>query len=457
MEMLEDTIIAISTPLGYGGIGIVRLSGPHALVIAKKIFRPQEKRKTFPIRRPFLGHLCDFVKEDVFEEAYLTYFPAPKSYTTEDVVEISCHGSPVILEEVIRLGQAAGARIADPGEFTLRAYLGGRIDILQAEAINDIIRATSFKQAKISYKQMEGSLSRKIRSLRKQIIHILSQIEASIEFPDESLQLPTKIIAKTIQKALDSVSRLIQSYDMGRTISEGLTLAITGRTNVGKSTLFNTLLEKERAIVTPYPGTTRDFLRESIKIQDSVFTLIDMAGMDNTSHPIEKEGIRKGKRITQSADGMLLVMDSSKKESPEDLIQIKRLKQRKAIIVLNKNDLPMKIHKEKIKKLAAGSPILEISALKGNNITQLKEKIHALFKPDEAKEEEIILHLRQKLLLDKIQNALSEGLQALENGHSEEVWAEDIRQTLPLLGQLTGEIRADDILDDIFSRFCIGK
>lgn len=455
--MLEDTIIAISTPPGYGGIGIIRLSGPQALEVAKRFFKRKDNRITVPFRRPILGYLWDFEQGDVFEEAYLTYFPAPKSYTTEDVVEISCHGSPVILEEVIRLGQKAGARLANPGEFTLRAFLGGRIDMLQAEAINDIIQAVSLKQAKISYQQLEGNLSKKIKGLRQEIIHILSQIEASIEFPDEGLHLSTKIISKTIKRALNNISSMIQSYDLGRTFSEGLSLAIAGKSNVGKSTLFNTLLDMERAIVTPFPGTTRDFLRENIKIQDSVFTLIDMAGMDNTSHPIEKAGIRKGKKIAQQADGILLVLDASRGETQEDLSLIRKHMDQKTIIAFNKSDLPVKMNTDKIKKIASDLPCITISALKGNNIPQLKELIHTFFKPDEAKGKEIILHLRQKLLLEKIHNTLLAGLTALKNGYSEEVWAEDIRQALPHLGQLTGEIRPDDVLEDIFSRFCIGK
>ena len=251
--MQEDTIIAISTPLGFGGLGVVRMSGPHSLQIARKIFKPKKNLPKIPPNRPILGHLFDFENSEHFEEAFLTFFAKPHSYTREDMVEISCHGSPVILEEVVRLGAKAGARHAAPGEFTLRAYLNGRIDILQAEAINDIITASSLGQAKISFRQLEGSLSKSAISIREQIIQLLSEIEATIEFPDEDLNISQKTIANTLARAEKTVEELVASYDLGKTLSEGLFLAITGRANVGKSTLFNALLRKDRAIVTPFP------------------------------------------------------------------------------------------------------------------------------------------------------------------------------------------------------------
>lgn len=455
--MLEETIIAISTPLGYGGLGVIRISGSKALDTARRIFKPKGRQKNIHARRPVLGNLFDSETQKNFEEAYLTYFPSPRSYTTEDVVEISCHGSPVILEEVIRLGIRAGARHAHPGEFTLRAYLGGRIDLIQAEAINDVIRASSLKQAKISFRQLEGKLSQKIKTLRDKIIHILSQIEASIEFPDERLNISSNRISATIRKALNSVNSLIKSYDLGRTLSEGLTLAITGKTNVGKSTLFNTLLEKDRAIVTPFPGTTRDYLKENFAIKDSIFTLIDMAGLNNTEHPVEKEGIKKGKKLATKADGILLLLDGSRQETQEDIELIKKYKNKQTILVINKVDLPQRINLNKIDSQASYLPRLEISALEGRNIDQLKDIVFSLFVQDEQKSDDVILHLRQKLLLEDIREALSNSLDAAEEGFTEEILVEEIRKTIPLIEQLTGEIKTDDVLEDVFNRFCIGK
>jgi len=455
--MLEDTIIAISTPLGYGGLGIVRLSGKKSLPVAKKIFKPKKNKDQISPGRPILGKLYHFEQKEFFEEAYLTYFPSPRTYTKEDVVEISCHGSPVILEEVVRLGIKAGARHARPGEFTLRAYLGGRIDILQAEAINDIIQAPSYKQVKISFSQLEGSLSQNIASLRSMIIHLLSQIEASIEFPEDGLRISAKQISKTTEKAVHSLKKLVESYDLGKTLSEGLALAITGRKNVGKSTLFNSLLQKERAIVTPYPGTTRDYLSEKLSIESSVFTLIDMAGLGSPLHLAEKEGIKRGKILASQADGVLLLLDASQGESSEDFKLIKKFKDKKTILLLNKIDLPQKMNKQNIKNRAESLPTLEISALKGTNLGKLKEMIYEFFVPDQKQGEEVILHLRQKLLLEDILTCLIDGQRLLKEGHPEEIYAEEIQKTIPLIGQLTGQIHTDDIIEDIFSRFCVGK
>jgi len=455
--MLEDTIIAVSTPLGYGGLGVVRLSGSRAFDISLEIFQPKTHRRRIPPRQPILGHLCDPRTEEPFEEAMLTYHPGPRSYTTEDVVEISLHGSPVLLEEVVRLGLAAGARHAHPGEFTLRAFLGGRIDILQAEAVNDLIRASSLNQAKISFRQLDGSLSRRITELRRRIIHLLSQIEASIEFPDEGLRISLQVIARTLRRSLETVSGLVRSYDLGKTFREGTVLAVTGRTNSGKSTLFNRLLEHERSIVTPFPGTTRDYIREQMKIKDAVFTLVDTAGLDAAAEPIEKEGIRRGRELATRADGILLLLDASRLESEEDMALIRRFKHKQTLLLWNKTDLPQKIQAESIRDAAGSLPQLKISALKGTNLTELKQKIHSFFVPDRNAGDEVILHLRQKLVLEEIQTSLESALGVLEEGHSEEFLAEELRPILSLIGQLTGEIQADDVLEDIFGRFCVGK
>lgn len=455
--MVEDTIIAISTPLGYGGLGIVRLSGKKSLSIAKKIFKPKNQKNQIQPYRPLLGNLYNFDQKEYFEEAYLTYFPQPHTYTREDVVEISCHGSPVILEEIVRLGIRTGARHAHPGEFTLRAYLGGRIDILQAEAVNDLIQATSLKQAQISFKQLEGSLSHKITDLREKIINLLSQIEASIEFPDEDLRLSKKHIHNTFRWTIEDLERLVESYNLGKTLSEGFTLAITGRPNVGKSTLFNALLETERAIVTPYPGTTRDYLKEGLKIKDSLFTLIDMAGITAPSHPVEREGIKRSKKLIKKSDGLLLLFDLSRKESGEDLKLLDKHKDKKLLLLFNKMDLKQRMDKRAIRSKGRGIPSLNISALKGINLEKLRAIIHEHFVPNQDQQEEVILHLRQKLHLEEILGCLEEGRRLLEEGYPEDLYAEELRKIIPLIGQLTGVIQVDEVIENIFSRFCIGK
>jgi tRNA modification GTPase len=456
--MLEDTIIAISTPPGFGGLGIVRISGKRALAVAGKIFQPKRRAKTpFPARRPIFGTIRDPERETALDEAFLTYFKAPRSYTREDVVELSAHGSPAVLEAMLRLGAGAGARLAQPGEFTLRAYLNGRLDMLQAEAVNDLIMSVSLIQARISSRQLGGSLSRRIFRLRGKLIALLSRVEAGLEFPEEKLKTGTPEDRRNIDFLAAEVERLVAGYEAGRAIREGLSLAITGRTNVGKSTLFNALLEEDRAIVTPYPGTTRDFLREKLVIDDIAFHLVDMAGLGKPAHPVEKTGIARGQKIAREADGLLVVLDASRKESGEDERLVRKYRGKKLLLVFNKSDLPPKIDRRRIREMTDGSPSIDVSALKGRNIDKLREAIRGQFAPGPAKEEDVILHVRQKYILQAILEALRRAARLLENGHSVELYAEEIRSCLPLVGELTGQIRIDEVIDDIFGRFCVGK
>jgi tRNA modification GTPase len=458
MNALDDTIIAISTPPGWGGLGIIRLSGEDALLIARKVFQPRTAREG-PIRPrfPVFGEIIDDQRNEVLDEAFLTFFPAPRSYTREDVVELSCHGSPVVLEETVRLGVRAGARLAGPGEFTLRAYLGGRLDMLQAEAVNDLISATSLSQAKISTRQMRGGLSLKVAEFRRKVVEAASLLEAAIEFPDEDTGISINPIQDGLRSAIASVDALASTYEFGRAISEGLALAIVGRANVGKSTLFNALLDRDRAIISPHPGTTRDYLREKLRVGDAFFQLTDMAGLEETAHPVEKEGIRRGEEIAASADGILFVLDASRPQSPADLRLLKKFADRKSILVFNKSDLPRRIEAVLCRDARPGAPWIEVSALAGTQIDALKTLMRTIFVPDPQAAEEIVLHQRQKLLLSEVSDALQAGLELLRQGHSEELCAEEIRRALSSVGELTGEVRTDEVIQGIFSRFCVGK
>jgi len=351
----------------------------------------------------------------------------------------------------------AGARHAHPGEFTLRAYKNGRIDIIQAEAVNDLITAASTKQARIAFGHIDGRLSKQISEIRDKIVHLLSQIEAAIEFPDQNLRMTPKKIARAFEKMIAFLEKLVAGYDAGKALAEGLTIAIAGRTNVGKSTLFNALLEEQRAIVTPYPGTTRDYLREKMKIRDAVFNLVDMAGLGAASSFIEKEGMRRGNKIARQSEGLLVLLDMSRKETREDFALIDKYIQKKILLVFNKIDLPKKMDIVKIRNRYKDLPSLEISALRGTNLTHLKNRIYEIFLPKIKDGENVIFHLRQKLLIEEILDHLKNGCGLLESGYTEEVYAEEIRKIVPVVGRLTGEIRADDVIENIFSRFCVGK
>jgi tRNA modification GTPase len=456
-QSLEDTIIAISTPPGPGGIGIIRLSGPEALSIATRIFNCRELNPASYPRTMCFGHLVDFETGESLDAGYLCYFPAQVSYTREEVVEINLHGSPVLLSEAVRLGIKAGARMAHPGEFTFRAYLNGRIDVLQAEAINDLIRASSIDQARISFKQLEGSLSRKIAQVREKLVEVLSLLETRIEFPEEETGLNEEIFRQVLEELLLVLEKLIRSYDRGRAMLEGLTIALLGKTNVGKSTLFNALLQEDRSIVTPYPGTTRDFIRENILVDGVLMKLVDMAGFGQAQHPVEEEGILRSQKLAENADGLLVVLDSSREESEEDFFLLERFKEKKKIVVFNKSDLEPRINRDKILARIPESPVVEISALSGHNLEKLRELMLKTFSPSWDKQEEIILHERQKLLVERMSAHLKKALEMVEAGYGEELVVEEIRAVLPVIGQLTGEIKVQEVLDEIFNRFCLGK
>lgn len=456
--MLEDTIIAIATPPGYGGLGIVRISGKKALAVARRIFEPKGRaRPDYLERRPVFGTVRDPERGNALDEAFLTYFKAPRSYTREDVVEISAHGSPAVLEAILEIGTRAGARPARPGEFTLRACLNGRLDILQAQAVDDLVRSVSLAQARISSRQLGGSLSRRVFRLRDRLVGLLSRIEAGLEFPEDGVRTNAASIRKTLDSLVDEVGGLVASYETGRALAEGVTLAIVGRTNVGKSTLFNALLNEDRAIVTPFPGTTRDFLRERLVVDGIVFHLVDMAGLGRPAHPVERTGMVKGRRIAGQAGGLLLVIDASRPANEEDERLIKKYQGKKSIVVLNKCDLPRKIAGARIRKMAGASPIVEVSALKGRNIDRLRSRLRSSFVPGPGQEEEIVLHARQKDSLVAVHEALGRAQGLLTKGHSEEFAAEELRTALARIGELTGEVRTEEILDEIFGRFCVGK
>ncbi|HOJ25862.1 MAG TPA: tRNA uridine-5-carboxymethylaminomethyl(34) synthesis GTPase MnmE [Candidatus Saccharicenans sp.] len=456
-ESLDDTIIAVSTPPGQGGLGLIRISGHEALAIARGIFQP---KKLSPAEHPgqmCFGYLVDREKGERLDCGYACYFRPEVSYTREEVVEISLHGSPVILNEAIRLGIKEGARLARPGEFTLRAYLRGRLDIVQAEAINDLIRAVSLQQAKVSFRQAEGSLSRKIQAVREQIVGLLVNIEASLEFPEDELGLTQKEIESYLEHLISNLKNIIWSYEQNRARLEGLTIALVGRTNAGKSTLFNALLEEERAIVTPYPGTTRDYIRENLLLDGILLKLVDTAGFGQADNAAEEAGISRSEDIATRADGLLIILDSSRSESEEDFYLLQGFQGKKRIIVFNKSDLDKVINRQLIIEKNKEIPWIEVSALTGENIEQLKRLMLTTFSPAESGQEEIILHERQKILIEQMAGQLEEARNRLEAGYGLEIIAEEIKAVLPAIGEFTGEIKSSEVINEIFGRFCLGK
>lgn len=456
--MLEDTIIAVSTPAGPGGLGIVRLSGRDAVDIARRIFRPRRGgHDGFPVHRLVLGEISDPETGDVIDECFLAYFKAPNSYTREDIIELSCHGSPAILEETVRLGIHAGARPAGPGEFTLRAYLNGRLDMVQAEAVNDLICSMTLDQARRSVRQVLGGLSRKLHSMRETLVSLASGLESGLEFPEERLGLTPEEEARAIDRTLLVLDELISSFEAGRAIGEGITVAVAGGKNVGKSTVFNAILKEERSIVTPYPGTTRDFIKEHLVLDGYVFHLVDTAGLGASDDPVESIGISKSWRIAEEADGLILVIDGSKKFTDEDKTLVKSLSGRKIVVVLNKIDLPKKTGPASVAEVLPGRPVVEVSALTGMNMEGLRRELFRSFAPQEDPGLDVIMHARQRDTLAGMREALSKARELIVSGYPDELCAEEIRLVLRLMGELTGEIRSEDVMNDIFGRFCVGK
>jgi len=437
---LKDTIVAVSTPPGRGGIGVVRLSGRDARAIASKILKFSNDFSW----RPWTAALADLSDVD---RVVVTFFAAPKSYTAEDVVEISCHGSPVVLRFAVERACEHGARLAEPGEFTLRAYLNGRIDLPQAEAVRDLIDATTLYQARIAAQQTSGSVSRRVKPVKELLLELIALLEAGIDFAEDDVDFASSSqIEILILPILDAVKALIASFAYGKLVHEGFTLAIVGRPNVGKSSLFNRLLEQDRAIVTDIPGTTRDLVSETASVEGIPVKFVDTAGIREGQDRVESLGIERSYQAMADADLTLVVIDASAPVDEADQALIGRA-QGKSLVVANKCDL------------AAGSLGMRVSALTGEGIPELRKAIVDAMAPRGRIEQEggFITSLRHEQLLRESKEALEQALMANGLGIPHEMLLLDLYAALRPIDAITGATTADDILNRIFSTFCIGK
>ncbi|MFA5338583.1 MAG: tRNA uridine-5-carboxymethylaminomethyl(34) synthesis GTPase MnmE [Candidatus Omnitrophota bacterium] len=452
----EDTIAAISTSLGECAIGIVRLSGKDAAEIADRIFRSKKGKlpSSFRSFTSHFGHVHD--KGVVVDEALLTVMRAPKSYTKEEVVEISCHGGVIPLKKALGLVLENGARLAEPGEFTKRAFINGRLDLTQAEAVLDIIRAKTDASLRAALGQLDGRLSSSLNKIRDELISISAEVEASIDFPDEDMEILSG--AKTSER-LGSVkleiSRLLETADRGIILREGISCVICGKPNVGKSSLLNALIGRERAIVTHIPGTTRDTIEEFVNILGIPFKLTDTAGITPTEDIVEREGVLRSREHIEAADLVLLLLDASSRLTDEDRVLLEDTKGRQRIVVLNKIDLARKL----TFAVAKGETVAEVSAKSGEGIGGLKEKMaEKVFGGGvRAAEGAVITNARQKDALRRSYESLTEAIKAVDGKLSPELIAIELRESLDCIGEMVGETVTDDILDKVFSQFCIGK
>jgi tRNA modification GTPase len=437
---LKDTIVAVSTPPGRGGIGVVRLSGADARVIASKILKFSDDFSW----RPWTAALAELSDVD---QVVVTFFAAPRSYSAEDVVEIACHGSPVVLRFAVERACEQGARLAEPGEFTLRAYVNGRIDLPQAEAVRDLIDATTLYQARIAMQQTSGSVSRRVKPIKELLLELIALLEAGIDFAEDDVEFASSMqIEILISPILDAVKALIASFAYGKLVHEGFTLAIVGRPNVGKSSLFNRLLEQDRAIVTDIPGTTRDLVSETASVEGIPVKFVDTAGIREGQDRVESLGIERSYQAMADADLTVVVIDSSAPLEAEDRALMERA-QGKSLVVANKSDLGAS---------AIGMPV---SALTGEGIPELRRAIVEAIAPRGQIEQEggFITSLRHEQLLRESQEALEQALTANGLGIPHEMLLLDLYAALRPVDAITGATTADDILNRIFSTFCIGK
>jgi len=443
---LEDTVAAIATPVGQSGIGIVRISGEKAFPIARKIFCPSRGKRikwssSFKI---YYGWIMDPETNSRVDEVLLTLMRAPKTYTREDIAEINCHGGPVPLRKTLELALRYGARLAE----------------VQAESILDIIQARTEKSLEVALNSLEGKLSRKISLLKEKMVDLLSYLEAEIDFSSEDLEfLSITDKKKHLMEILKDTDSLLETAKTGEVYREGVKAAIVGKPNVGKSSLLNTLLQSERAIVSYVPGTTRDTIEEMVNIKGFPLWIIDMAGIKEAKEPVEKEGIERAYLKIKNADIVLLIIDGSCPLSEEDRLIFEKVKEKEVLIAINKIDLPQKVKKEEISSFFPGREMVEISATKEINIEVLKDKLanFILKKATPSSPDLLVMNLRQKRGLEETKRSINRALEGANQGLSEELIAFDLREGIRRLEEITGEVVVDEVLDHIFSRFCVGK
>lgn len=458
---MSDTIAAIATPVGEGGIGLIRISGGDALSIASRLFRRSGKPREngWVSQRVYYGEIVDPGSGECVDEVLLACFRAPRSYTREDVAEITSHGGVFVTSRILQLILDQGARPAEPGEFTRRAFLNGRIDLSQAEAVADLIHASSERALKSALGQLQGRLSEKVNRLYDSLMAVLAQLEAAIDFPEEGLQFQekNKILdqVRGIQTELDD---LIGSYRQGKIYREGARVALAGKPNAGKSSLFNALLHEDRAIVTPFPGTTRDMLEEKIRIRDIHVNLVDSAGLRSDPDPVEQAGISRTRSALAQADLALVLFDGSQPLDAGDETLIREVKDRPKLVLINKLDLPEKIDAS---RLASEFPEAEPIRISAKNHSGLQELTDAVYRrvvgEKPLRDPVIVTRERHRESFVQARQALTKARESLELNRSEEFAAADINCALERLGAVIGKTFEEDLLDKIFSDFCVGK
>lgn len=462
--MMEfDTIAAISTPMGEGAIAIVRLSGEEAIPVVDKLFRGVKGKRLHTVGSHTIhyGHLIDPKTEQVAEEVMVSVMKGPLTFTKENVVEINCHGGLVSVNRVLQLVLNNGARLADPGEFTKRAFLNGRIDLSQAEAVMDLIRAKTDRAMNVALGQMEGRLSKMIQKLRQEILETLAHIEVNIDYPeyDDVEEMTHKMLIEKATYVRNEINKLLQTSQQGKILREGISTVIVGRPNVGKSSLLNSLVQENKAIVTDIPGTTRDVIEEYVNVRGVPLRLLDTAGIRETEDIVERIGVERSRQVLKEADLLLLVLNYSDELTKEDESLFEAVAGMDVIVIINKTDLPQKIDLKKVEELAKDHKIVTTSLLEDQGVDELEEAIASLFFAGSIESGDLtyVSNTRHIALLNQALHSISEAISGVDMGTPIDIVQIDLTRTWELLGEIIGESVHESLIDQLFSQFCLGK
>jgi len=458
--MEQDTIAAVATPLGEGSIAVIRISGPDSIAIADKVYQGKRSLSEAPSHTVHYGYIVQPENGERIDEVLVTVMRAPRTFTREDVVEVSCHGGMISVQRTLEAILAAGARLAEPGEFTKRAFLNGRIDLSQAEAVIDIIRAKTDRAAKIALGQHEGRLSRLIRGLRQDIVETLAHLAVNVDYPEyDAEEVTAQFLRERAEKIKSEIDRLLQTARQGKIVREGIETAIIGRPNVGKSSLMNALAQENKAIVTDIPGTTRDVIEETVNVRGIPLRLLDTAGIRETEDIVEKIGVERSRKALEQADLVLLVLNYAEPLQEEDRRLLQWVRNLTTVVIVNKTDLPQQIDLDEVRSLVGDVPLITTSLKEERGIDALEEAIEKLFHLGkvEAVDATYVSNARHIHLLEKARASVEEVIGGIDSGLPLDMVEIDLKNAWQYLGEVIGEAVAEDLIDQIFSQFCLGK
>lgn len=456
-----DTITSISTPMGEGAIGIVRLSGPQAIEIGDTLYKGKKKLSEVDTHTINYGHIIDPETNETVEEVMISVLRAPKTFTREDIIEINCHGGILTINRILELTMTYGARMAEPGEYTKRAFLNGRIDLSQAEAVMDFIRSKTDRASKVAMNQIEGRLSDLIKKQRQSILEILAQVEVNIDYPeyDDVEDATTEFLLEQSKNIKEEINRLLETGTQGKIMREGLSTVIVGRPNVGKSSMLNNLIQDNKAIVTEVAGTTRDVLEEYVNVRGVPLRLVDTAGIRDTEDIVEKIGVERSRKALSEADLILFVLNNNEPLTEDDQTLYEVVKNDDIIVIINKTDLEPRLDIDEVKEMIGDMPLIQTSMLKQEGIDELEIQIRDLFFGGEVQNQDMtyVSNSRHISLLKQARHSIQDAIDAAESGVPMDMVQIDLTRTWEILGEIIGESASDELIDQLFSQFCLGK